>query len=130
MATQYDQANWTLTRNHPRVTILFFEPVGIAAVYLAIYRVTNDSDVDVTVITARGQQIVLPGFGGTRPSSVDVSSTMLTIEAARPLEQGERVIGTYQDICCSLAQSTATFHTTVYPPDTPLPFDPLTPPAI
>ena len=127
MATQYDQANWTLTHTHPRVRIVFFEPVGVAAVYLAIYRVTNDSGIDVFIITARGQRILLPGGGGKFPSSVDVSSTSVDIEAAQPLEAGARASGTYQHICCTLAQSTATFHTTMPPPDQPVPFDPLTP---
>jgi hypothetical protein len=115
MTTQYDQANWLLTDEHQKLTIIFFEPAGVAAVYLAIYRITNESEFDIIVTTAHGTQLLLPANRKT-PSSLDVSSTRVDLSPARPLEKGASAAGTYQDICCSLAQSSMAITKITSPP--------------
>lgn len=126
MAAQNDPANWLLTHEHPSLNIVFFEPAGIAAVYLAIYRITNESEFDIEVVTAAGRGLLLPAKR-QKPSSIDVSSTSISLRPLLPLEAHASAAGTYRNICCSLAQSSATFHTTNPTADQPGSFDPLQP---
>ncbi len=105
---QYELGSWMIDQAHPETTVVFFEPTGVAAIYMAIYRVINPDEVDVVVETARGNSILLRA--GT---SLDVSSVVVKIKAAGALVKGQRVRGQYQHICCSLASSSMAVHSGV-----------------
>jgi hypothetical protein len=88
---QYERANWATNFGRPQ-RILWLQPVGVAATYLAIYRITNgDTSTVVTVQTDGGSFTLEPGV------SADVSTQKIEISSTLP------AWGTYQDICCALA---------------------------
>jgi len=89
MTNQYEHAGWILPRTG-RSTILSFLPAGISALYLAIYRVTNDNDSGpVQVLTDAGQIDLAAG------NSVDISSQTITVVGS----PGSH--GSYQNLCCA-----------------------------
>ena len=88
---QYERANWATNAGKPQ-RILWLQPVGVSAAYLAIYRISNaDTSTPVTVETDHGQFPLEPGV------SVDVSTQKIDISSTQP------AWGTYQDICCAMA---------------------------
>ena len=92
---QYEPAAWALGFLRRSVTIVSFEPAA-NNIYLAIYRITNTSVVPVTVETAEGRLFPLE-----QDQSIDVSSVSLkiTFNLRRAVANG-----TYQLLCCALAQ--------------------------
>jgi hypothetical protein len=96
MATQYDQAEWLLDRFHPSKTIVFYEQISTTNYYATVTRVTNNTGPDVFVRTNLDNIIRVE-----KGTSVDVSS--MKIEVFVPKTEAQ-VSGTYQLICCGLAQ--------------------------
>jgi hypothetical protein len=100
-ASQYDTAQWHLDRHHPSTTIVFHEHLGPTAFYASIHRITNDakSRVDVFVRTNLNNVLKLqPG------RSIDVSSSKIEVFVS-PGRASLQISGTYQLLCCALAQS-------------------------
>lgn len=90
---QYEHAAWSVDGGGSQ-TILSLQPAGVSALYLAIYRVSNDETSSAVVVQTDNAKITLaPG------TSVDISSLNIAV-----VSQGTRAAGSYQNLCCSLAQ--------------------------
>ena len=88
---QYEHAAWRVNPGG-RATILSLQPAGITALYLAIYRVTNDDDSgDVQIQTDALTIDLAPG------TSIDVSTQTITV-----LDRGSGSHGSYQNLCCAV----------------------------
>lgn len=109
MASEHDPVNWIIPDGEASTTIVFLEATGNQDVYLAIYRITNNSDLDVIVRTAEGSTLTLLGQQqGAQPASIDVSSTQIILAHEGRFLRGNPLTGTYQLLCCSVGR-TASF---------------------
>jgi hypothetical protein len=108
MASEHDPVNWIIPFGPdapPYITIVFLESNVNSDSYLAIYRITNTSEVDVIVRTAEGSTLTLLGQQADgQPASIDVSSTMIFIQPAGRSFLRRPLTGTYQLLCCSVGQ--------------------------
>jgi hypothetical protein len=92
--TQYEKAFWEVAASGPRAraTVLSLQPAGFTAVYLAIYRVSNEAGSStVTVETDTGTIDLAP------ETSVDISTQTISI-----VSKGVAAQGTYQNLCCAV----------------------------
>jgi hypothetical protein len=94
---QHDPTNWVLTHQHPTQTIFASETT-----YSAIHRITNESQVVVTVQTAGRAR-----FDLAQNSSLDISSSSVTLSVPGGLGLQQEARGQYQLLCCCCCSSPA-----------------------
>jgi hypothetical protein len=106
MASEHDPVNWIIPAGESSTTIVFLEPTRNLDVYLAIHRIANGSNGNVIVTTAEGSSLtLLAQQENSPPSTVDVSSSQITIEHQGRFGNRAPLTGTYQLLCCSVGRT-------------------------
>jgi hypothetical protein len=106
MVSEHDPVNWIIPEGSAYTTIVFLESTVNLDGYLAIYRITNTSELDVIIGTLAGNNFILSGQqADAQPASIDVSSTQITIGHEGRFYRGKPLTGTYQLLCCSVGRT-------------------------
>jgi len=109
MADQYGTANWILDSHHTMAVLVSLEPAGSFVPhpqYLTVHRITNHSEQNVEVDLAWEGGVRAPPITLRGGTSVDVSSVEVVVRVPRGTELRGQIEGTYQLLCCAVAQST------------------------